>query len=327
MSADPAGERFSAVVVNYNGGSMLADCARSLLREGVPAAQIIIVDNGSGDDSVAVLEREVPGTRILRNSCNAGFARAANQGLAEARGDFVLLLNNDARLEPGALRAFAEAFDRIPGLAIAGAQLRYADGRLQNAIAPLPTLPAEILPRVLLQWIFPRRFRGKVAADAPLPVESVIGACLAVRRSVLAQLGLLDEDYFFFLEETEWCQRARRLGFQVYHVPGARVVHGQGQTASRFHAEARIEFQRSKLIFFKKSRSRAAHLSLSALLPVKSFVNAAANTVLCALTICAFRRLRVKTRGYWYLTAWHVLGRPAGWGLPGKCPPASSQSR
>jgi GT2 family glycosyltransferase len=327
MSADPAAGRFSAVVVNYNGGGLLGDCARSLLREGVPAGRIIIVDNGSEDDSIAVLEKEVPGVTILRNPCNAGFARAANQGLADARSDFVLLLNNDAQMDSGALRAFAEAFDGIPGLAIAGAQLRYADGRLQNAIAPLPALPAEILPRALLQWIFPRRFRGKMAADAPVPVESVIGACLAVRRSVLAQLGLLDEDYFFFLEETEWCQRARRLGFQVCHVPGARVVHGQGQTASRYHAEARIEFQRSKLIFFKKTRSRAAYVFLSALLPVKSFVNAAANTVACLLTICAIRRLRVKSRGYWYLTAWHVLGRPASWGLPGKCLPTHRQAR
>jgi GT2 family glycosyltransferase len=327
MSADPAGARFSAVVVNYNGEAMLGGCVRSVLQEGVPAAQIIIVDNGSRDDSIARLEREVPGTRILRNPCNAGFARAVNQGLAEARGDFALLLNNDAQLEPGALRAFAEAFDRIPGLAIAGAQLRYADGRLQNAIAPLPTLLAEIVPRVLLQWMSPRRFRGKTAADVPIPVEGVIGACLVARRSVLARLGLMDEDYFFFLEETEWCQRALRLGFQVYHVPAAKVLHGQGQTAGRFHAEARIEFQRSKLIFFRKNRSRAAYLFLSALLPVRSLVNAVANTVLCLVTICAIRRLRVKTRGYWRVTAWHLLGRPAGWGLPGKCPQNKSQPR
>lgn len=319
MSAENAGLRFSVVIVNYNGGAMLGDCVRSVLQEGVRAAQIIIADNGSRDDSLSNLEGDVPGTTIIRNPCNAGFARAVNQGLAQAQGDFALLLNNDAQLQPGALRAFADAFDQIPEMVIAGGQLRYADGRLQNAIAPLPTLAAEFLPRALLKWIFPRRFQGKMTEGTPTAVESIIGACLAVRRSALPRLGLLDEDYFFFMEETEWCQRARRLGFQVYHVPEARAVHAQGQTANRFRSAARIEFQRSKLIFFKKTRPFAAYLVLTTLLPLKSLINALSNTVLCLLTACASAHQRTKTLGYWHITLWHMLGRPANWGLPGKC--------
>jgi len=320
MSADDTGARFSVVIVNYNGGAMLSECVHSVLREGAAAEQIIIVDNGSRGDSLASIERDIPGARIIRNVCNAGFARAVNQGLAIAAGDFILLLNNDAQLQPGALRAFAEAFEQIPFLAIAGGQLRYPDGRLQNAIAPLPTLTAELLPRALLKWMFPRRFEGKTATSVPIPVESIIGACVAVRRSVLPQLGLMDEDYFFFLEETEWCQRARRLGFQVYHVPAARAMHVQGQTANAFRSQARVEFQRSKLTFFKKTQPRAAYLVMSALLPIKTLVNAVANTLFCILTVGANRRLRIKAGGYWYLMAWHVLGRSRSWGLPGKCP-------
>lgn len=327
MSANIAGARFSAVIVNYNGGAILADCARSILAEGVPPARVIIVDNGSRDESVAGIERDILGAKIIRNACNAGFARAVNQGLAQASGDFVLLLNNDAQLQPGALAAFAAAFDRIPSLVIAGGQLRYPDGRLQNAIAPLPSLTAEFLPRAVLKWIFPRRFQGKAATNVPIAVESVIGACLAVRRSVLPQLGLMDEDYFFFLEETEWCQRARCLGFEVWHLPEARALHAQGQTANRFRGDARIEFQRSKLIFFRKSRSRVAYFFLSALLPVQTFVNAATNTILCVLTIGTVRRLLVRTRDYWYVMAWHILGRPASWGLPEKCGQNKDPSR
>lgn len=319
MNTKNTGTRFFVVIVNYNGGAILSDCVRSVLREDVRAAQIIIVDNGSQDDSLANIERDAPGTTIIRNTCNAGFARAVNQGLAQAQGDFSLLLNNDAQLQPGALRAFADAFDQIPEIAIAGGQLHYADGRLQNAIAPLPTLTAEFLPRALLKWIFPLRFQGKIVAGIPTAVESVIGACLAVRRSALPRLGLLDEDYFFFLEETEWCQRARRLGFQVYHVPAARALHAQGQTANRFRTAARIEFHRSKLIFFKKTRTFAAYLILAALLPIKSLINALSNTILCLLTACASARQRAKTLGYWHIIVWYVLGRPASWGLPGKC--------
>jgi GT2 family glycosyltransferase len=321
MKSDEPGARFSVVIVNYNGGAMLIECVRSLIGEGVLAKQIIVVDNGSRDDSVVRLEGEVPGTNIIRNPCNAGFARGVNQGLEHASGEFVLILNNDAQLQSGALRAFADAFDHIPKAAIAGGQLRYADGRLQNAIAPLPTLVAELVPRALLQWMHPRRFQGKSAAGAPIAVESVIGACMAARLVALPKFGLMDEDYFFFFEETDWCRRARRLGLEVYYVPGAQALHAQGHTANRFQSEARIEYQRSKLTFFRKTRSRPAYLAVSLLAPVKSGFNAVANTIVCIVTLFLITRLRVKALSYWRITAWHALGRPAGWGLPDKCPP------
>lgn len=326
MSNNDIGARFSTVIVNYNGGSLLSECVNSALREGVSPKQIIIVDNGSQDDSPACIERNTPGVKIIRNVCNAGFARAVNQALASAKGDFILLLNNDAQLLPGALHAFAEAFEQVPLLAIAGGQLCYPNGRLQNAVAPLPTLAAELLPRALLKLTSPRRFSGKPAANAPVPVESVIGACLVVRQSILPQLGFMDEDYFFFLEETDWCRRARQLGFEVCYVPAARVIHAQGYTANRFRSHARIEFQRSKLIYFKKTRSRVAYLIVSALLPIKSLINAASNTLACVITLFAVKRVRSKVRGYWRITAWHALGRPSNWGLPGKCPRRPDQS-
>ncbi|HEV2289992.1 MAG TPA: glycosyltransferase family 2 protein [Candidatus Acidoferrales bacterium] len=321
MSVDNTGARFSVVIVNYNGGALLTDCVQSVVRENVPAAQIIVVDNGSRDDSVLQLERGVPGVKIIHNSCNAGFARAVNQGLAQSSADFVLLLNNDAQLQPGALHAFAEAFDRIPKLAIAGGQLRHSDGRLQNAIAPFPTLAAEIIPRALLQWMFPRRFRGKSDASAPIAVESVIGACLCVRRSALEKLGPMGEDYFFFMEETDWCRRAHRLGLEVYYIPAAQAIHVQGHTANRFRSDARIEFQRSKLIYFKNNRARSVYWFISVLLPAKAFINALANSLACILTLFTVKNLRAKSRGYWRIAAWHALARPASWGLPDKCPP------
>jgi len=319
------GLRFSAVIVNYNGGDMLANCIHSALQEGMHPEQIIVIDNGSKDNSPAGIETRSPGVQIIRNRCNAGFARAVNQGLRRASGEFILLLNNDAQLQPGALRAFAEAFDKISGLAIAGGQLRYPDGRLQNAFAPFPTLASELLPNTWLQYFAPSRFQRKSDATDPFAVESVIGACLAVRGSTLPALGLLDEDYFFFWEETEWCLRARRLGFQVYHLPAARVVHLQGNTANRFHAGARVEFQRSKLIFFKKNRGLTAFYGVSVLLILGTLINALGNSALCIAILFAMRSVRRKARIYWYLMTWHLLGRPAGWGLPDKCEKSSAQ--
>jgi GT2 family glycosyltransferase len=313
------GDRFSVVIVNYNGGAMLLECVLSAVREGVPSSQLIIVDNGSQDDSIQMLERNIAGASVIRNTCNAGFARAVNQGIARAAAEFVLLLNNDARLETGALQAFADGFDRLPNLAIAGGQLHYPDGRLQSAFAPFPTLAEEIFPRVLLKLLFPDRFRRKTTEESPMVAEAVLGACLCVRSAVLPRLGLLDEDYFFFFEEIEWCQRARQIGAEVYYLPKARACHLQGHTANRFRGPSRVELQRSKLIFFRKSRKPAVFLVLSIFLVLRALINALSGTVICAVTLCLDRRLRLKTWTYWYIFCWHLLGRPASWGLPGKC--------
>lgn len=323
------GARFAVVIVNYNGGAMLVDCVHSALREAVPAPQIIVVDNGSVDGAIENLLGAVNGLTVLRNRCNAGFARAANQGICRATAapssvEFILLLNNDAQLDSGALEAFAAGFDSLPSLAIAGGQLRYPDGRLQSAFAPLPSLGEEILPRALLKLVRPVRFRRKTLDQNPLAVPCVLGACLCVRRSVLPRLGLLDEDYFFFFEEIEWCRRAGQFGAEVYYLPQARALHGHGQTANRFRGPARVEYQRSKLIFFRKTSNRAAYLLVSAIIVLRTAVNALAGAVACLATLFVNRRLRRRVHTYWYLLFWHLLLRPATWGLPGRCPARSS---
>jgi hypothetical protein len=320
----PAGARFAVVIVNYNGGAMLETCARSALLEGVPAAQIILIDNGSSDSSVEAAQSSVVGLQLIRNKCNAGFARAVNQGIALALGapsppEFILLLNNDAQLEPGALTAFTDGFDSLPNLAIAGGQLRYPDGRLQSAFAPLPAPAEDLLPRFLLRLVNPARFRRKSPSSTPMPVECVLGACLAVRVSVLGRLGLLDEDFFFYFEEIEWCQRAHRIGAEVYYLPAARAIHGQGQTANRFRGPARVEYQRSRLTFFRKTRGQFSYATVSAALTFRTLINAVSCAIAVAATLGLNPRLRFRARTYWYQLSWHALLRPADWGLPGKC--------
>jgi N-acetylglucosaminyl-diphospho-decaprenol L-rhamnosyltransferase len=322
--SDSAGARFVVIIVNYNGGAMLEPCVDSALREGVPGPKIIVVDNGSQDGSVESLQRTFETVAIIRNLCNAGFARAVNQGIKHALAqpspaNFLLLLNNDAQLAPGALQAFAEGFDSCPNLAIAGGQLLYPDGRLQSAFAPFPSVAEELLPRFLLKLISPKGFERKTVDGSSRPVDCVLGACLCVRSAVLPRLGLLDEDYFFFFEEIEWCQRAWRMDAEVYYLPAARAIHGQGQTADRFRGPSRVEHQRSKLTFFRKTRKPAVYLLVSTVIVLRTLVNALAGVVACVVTLFLNERLRTRAATYWYLLCWHLLLRPASWGLPGKC--------
>ena len=110
--------------------------------------------------------------------------------------------------------------DSHPETGVAGAQLLNSDGSKQNSIANFPSLATELLNKSLLRWLFPERFPGKERDySEPIEVDSVIGACMMVRREALDQVGLLDEDYFLFLEETDWCYRMKRAGWKIYHVP------------------------------------------------------------------------------------------------------------
>lgn len=311
--------RFSVVIVNYNGGDMLLDCVRSVLESGLPMRQVVVVDNGSRDGSMARLEAMWPAGVSVRMGCNAGFARAVNRGLAEVTTEFALLLNNDARLEPGAWNALSEVFDQKARAAFLGGRLLHEDGRLQNAVAPFPRLYADFLPRALLRAVWPARYRGRPKGDAPLRVESLIGAMFAVRMAAVREFGALDEDFFFFLEETEWCHRAARRGWEVWHVPAARAVHAQGATAKKHNALARIEYHRSRLIYFRKTLPAWYPLSLS-LAWLKAGLNAVGNLVLAVLTLGLAPRVRAKAAVSARVFGWYVQGRPAGVGLPDKCP-------
>lgn len=312
-------QRFTVIVVNYNGGEMMTNCAKSLLDAGLKPHQLIVIDNGSKDDSLTRLEQLAPDCAIIRLGCNAGFARAVNRGLAETKTDFALLLNNDARLLPGALDAMAAHFDAHPHAAFVGGQLLFEDGRLQNAVAPFPRLLTEALPKSLLKRLHPMRYNGKPQGDGPIEVESLIGALFAARMQAVRDFGPLDDDFFFFLEETEWCHRAHQRGWQVWHVPAARAVHAQGGTARRYNALARIEYQRSKLLYFAKTAPSLYPLAFTMLL-LKAATNALANGLLLLLGGFASSRHRNRTRVYGQVLGWYLAGRPADVGLPDKCP-------
>ena len=298
---------------------------RSAVDAGVPSKQVLVVDNGSRDLSIEQLELEFPKVQIIRNTCNAGFARAANQGIRVADREFTLLLNNDAILNPYAPTAFANAFAMEPLLALAGGQLEYPDGRLQSAFAPLPSLTQELLPASVLKRVWPDRFLRKAHSNQTIDVESVFGACLAVRNTVLVKVGLLDEDLFFYYEEIDWCRRVRNLQLKVSHVPLAKASHVHGHTANRFYSKSRIELQRSKLTYYKKVFSYLQYTIISALLVVRSFFNATFCLIGCVATLGMSKTLRRRTAAYLMTFTWHMLMRPRSWGFPDKCKGTTSR--
>src|SRR4030066_1284417 len=254
----------SIIIVNWNTKEYLLHCIDSILqKKGSIPMEIIVIDNGSRDRSGEEVKREFPGLRLIENGRNLGFAKAVNQGLRVSSGRYLLLLNPDTQLREGAIENLVSFMESHAEAGVAGAQLLKGDGSKQNSIANFPSLTTELLNKNLLRRLFPKKFPGK-EKDYPEPIEvdSVIGACMMGRRDVLDQVGLLDEDYFLFLEETDWCYRIKRAGWKIYHVPQAEVYHFQGKSAEQDKKKAKVEYYRSRYHFFKKNKGNLQWLIL-----------------------------------------------------------------
>jgi GT2 family glycosyltransferase len=242
--ATTAEPRWAAVVVNYEAGPALTACVGSLLTDvsagGSP--EVVVVDNGSVDGSVAELEATYPAVTVIRPGANLGYARAANLGTAATRAPVVAVLNPDAEVEPGTAAALVGRFDAEARLAAAGPQLRNPDGSPYPSARSAPTL-RDAIGHALLGSVAPdnqftRSYRQLGAdPDVARHVEWISGAALWLRRDALDRIGGWDERFFLFFEDVDLCRRLEADGWEIAYEPGGHVVHAVG--GSRAHRPVR----------------------------------------------------------------------------------------
>jgi hypothetical protein len=278
--------------------------------------EVYVVDNGSVDRSVELMKEKFPEAIVIENPMNLGFAKANNQALILSKGKYILLLNPDTQEKEGAIETLRAFMDAHPEAGVVGARLLNSDGSKQNSIANFPSLATELLNKSLLRLLFPKTFPGKERnISEPIEVDSVIGACMMVRREVMEQVGLLDEDYFLFLEETDLCYRIKKAGWKVYHVPQAEVYHFQGKSAEKDKKRAKVEYYRSRYQFFKKNRGSWQWFVLLIGLLIKLVFEFLSMAIACILTGFTVNKWRNKFSYYAYLSWWHIKGCPEGMGL------------
>jgi len=233
----------SVIVVNWNAGDLLSACLRSVLEATAEmATEVWIVDNASQDGSAERALRDYPEVRLLRNLENIGFARAANRALREADGEFVLLLNPDAELTQDALARMLGVLRGDPGVGIVGCQSVDEEGRVSPGYElGYPGRRHELLP---------------ATRDTDQEVAWVSGACLLARQAMVKAIGTLDEGFFMYCEDVDWCYRARQAGWRVVSVTGTRVRHRLGGSAAHVPtAETARRAAASRLRFYRKHYS------------------------------------------------------------------------
>jgi len=250
----------SIVIVNWNVCDLLRRCLHSILSSGQQPAtsiEIIVVDNGSTDGSVEMVRAEFPGVRLIANADNRGFPAANNQGIAAARGRYVLLLNPDTEVVGDALATMVAFADAHPDVGIVGPQLLNPDGSVQSSRRRFPTLAMAFFESTWLQGYAPPRLLERYyVLDRPdgavQDVDWVTGAALMARREAVEQVGPLDEGFFMYSEELDWCRRFREAGWRVVYLPTAQIVHHVGKSSEQVVAARHIHFQTSKVRYFRK---------------------------------------------------------------------------
>ena len=254
----------SIVIVNWNVRELLHRCLSSLRATallpgtGGLTCEVVVVDNASQDGSAAMVRAEFPQVTLIENTENLGFTRGNNQALARSTGRYLLLLNPDTEIVGDALTTMVAYMDANPGVGVVGPQLLYPDGSIQSSRRRFPSLATMFVEITVLQRLFGRSalVRHYYALDTPddatQEVDWVVGACMMVRREAMDAAGLLDERFFMYSEEMDWCLRIKQQGWKVVYLPTARIVHHEARSSEQVLPAQHIYFHSSKVAYVRK---------------------------------------------------------------------------
>ena len=238
----------SIIIVSWNTSGLLRQCLNSIYETSCRFSfEVIVVDNGSSDDSVSMVEECFPSVILLKNGKNLGFACANNQGLATGQGRYFMLLNSDTIVLPGAVDALVEAANRHPEVGVIGPKLLNMNGTLQQSWSSFPSFVSELVGRNF-------RIRRPVP-DVPnmYDVDWIMGACMLVRSETIQDVGKMDEDYFFYSEETDWCFRIKKKNWKVWYLASTEIYHVGGGSTDRGSTAQLVRLYQGKLLYFQKN--------------------------------------------------------------------------
>ncbi|WP_223065893.1 glycosyltransferase family 2 protein [Paenibacillus caui] len=250
----------SIIIVNYNTRDLTLDCLQSVYDSRTAYRyEVILIDNHSSDGSVQAIAERYLQVTVIANDNNAGFAKANNQGMNIAKGRYILLLNSDTVVQPDTLHTMVSFMDSRPDVGASGCKIILPDGSLDKACKRgFPTPSASFYYAFGFSKLFPDRPRfnqyqlGYLDPDDSYPVDCLVGAFMMVRREVIDQVGGLDEDFFMYGEDIDWCYRIKEAGWGIYYNSDTYIVHYKGGSARRRPLKIVYEFHRAMVLFHRK---------------------------------------------------------------------------
>lgn len=268
--------QLSVIIVNYNTKELLKNCLESIFRHtrGLEF-EVIVVDNGSEDGSDEYIKNKklkIKNTnkklKIILNKKNLGFAKANNQGIRQAKGKYILLLNSDTLLKNNAFLKMVKFMEEHPEVSVLGPRLLNSDGSFQASVGRFPNLP------VVAVMLFREHFGGsgyvRRSPDKIGPVDWVMGAALMFRREVADKAGLMDERIFMYMDEVEWCYRIKKTGGKIMFYPEAEIIHLGGGSSKTGRKDPILNIYKGLIYFYQKHKSPMELVVLRSLLKLKA---------------------------------------------------------
>ena len=297
----------SITIVTGSSKEMLRDCLKSLLVDNADMpAEIIIVDNATRNGVVEMLQSEFPHIPLIINAWREGFATNQNRAMRASHGACILLLNDDTIVRPGALRALCGFLDQHPKTGAIGCRLENPDGTLQKSCYKFPSPARSLAENLFLVAAFPNHpWWGDYRAwphDQTRAVDFVIGAAMMVRREVIDTVGFLDEGFFVYAEETDWCKRMHQAGWQVAFTPDAAVVHYGGQSSVAMKNQQFVEFTRNQMRYIIKHHGVLG----GAVYRFSMLIGAILRIILWGIASLARPSKRATARLWWRILRWHL---------------------
>ncbi len=258
----------SIIIVSYNVKRLLKKCVDSIFRfQKELKFEVIVIDNHSSDQSTGMLKEDFTQVKLLENKWNLGFSAACNQGIKKSRGRFVLLLNPDTEFTPGGITEMIRFMEAHPRVGICGPQMIDSQGKVHFSCRSFPSyLTAISSGQSILNRLFPdnplsKRYLLKGQDQSrKKEVDWVSGSCLLTRREVFERIGLLDELFFMYVEDVDFCFRAKKTNFLIYYFPETVVIHYIGKSTQRRKPLMQVEHHKSMYHFFRKHHHPNAFL-------------------------------------------------------------------
>jgi hypothetical protein len=267
LSGNSASLTVSVVIVSWNAQDYLIQCLESLFTgQGCHSMEVIVVDNDSSDGSVESVVKRYPRARLIRNATNLGFSKANNIGISAATGKYLCLINSDVKVLPGCINRLVEYQEKHSDTGMVGPRIIGGDGKLQRSCRGFPTVWNMFCRALALDTFFPgiKAFTGYSlrywAQDTCCAVDILSGCFWLIRREALASVGVLDESFFMYGEDMDWCKRFREHGWKLVFVPSAQAIHYGGASSANTPVRFYIERHRADLQYWQKHHSPPAVL-------------------------------------------------------------------
>jgi GT2 family glycosyltransferase len=252
----------SVIIVSWNAREFLMQCLASLSADACDyPMEIIVVDNASSDGSADEVANSYPRVRLIRNAENLGFAKANNIGISLSTGRYLCLVNSDVKVLPHCVSTLVRFCEENPEVGMVGPRVIGGDGKWQHSCKGFPNVWNVFCRALALDTLFPRGklFTGFLLShwrqDCPRPVDILVGCFWLVRREALTRVGLLDETFFMYGEDIDWCKRFWMHGWKVVFVPSAEAIHYGGASSANAPFRFYIEQQKADLHYWKKHHS------------------------------------------------------------------------